>query len=153
MMLRMKRARISSYCWKKKQAAAVDPLTGLPMPGAQPGAAVPGRRQDPAGADDEQFAEEGALAALAALRAARRGDQQSLVDAANAFATQYETLAARRVGQLLQAAEFADGDADLFIQRLDEILAEAPPPETVQKLERGSIFARLMGALRAQRRA
>ena len=109
-----------------------------------------GQQQGAGTADPAQFAE-GELAALQALRAARRGDQQALADAAAAFAGQYETLMGRRIGQILQAAEFADGDADLFRERLNEILAEAPPPEVVDKLQRGGMFARMLGALRGQR--
>jgi phage gp29-like protein len=125
--------------WQKKQAPAVDPMSGLPMGGQRPG-----------NADPAQFAE-GELAALAALKAARRGDQQALAEAAEAFASQYETIMARRIGQVLEAADFAE-DPAVFRQRLDEILAEVPPPETVDKLTRGTFFSRLMGALRAQRR-
>lgn len=126
--------------WRKKQAPAVDPMAGLGIPGERPG-----------NADPAQFAES-ELAALAALKAARRGDQQALAEAATAFAAQYETVMARRVAQVIEAADFAE-DPQLFRDRLDEILAEVPPPETVDKLTRGSLFARMMGALRAQRRA
>ncbi|MGD9599915.1 MAG: DUF935 domain-containing protein [Steroidobacteraceae bacterium] len=132
--------------WEKSQAPAVNPLTGLPNAPGLPTA------QDPGDADPEQFAERPELAALAALRAARRGDQQSLVDAAALFASQHETQMARRVGALLDAAEFAE-DYDTFRTRLDELLAELPPPEQVEPLRRASFFAKMLGALRAQRRA
>lgn len=125
--------------WEKNQAPAVDPLAML-------------TRQDPGDADPAQFAESPELAALAALRAARRGDQQALVEAATMFATQHETMMARRVGALLEAAEFAE-DYDTFRNRLDELLAELPPGEQVEPLRRASFFAKMMGALRAQRRA
>ena len=129
--------------WTRKQATAVNPAA-FPA-GRQPGA------QPPQGnADAAQFAE-GELAALAALRAARRGDQQALTDAAASFADQYETIMGRRVGQILQAVEFADGDEALFRTRLNELLAEAPPPEAADKIARGTMFSRLMGALRGQR--
>jgi len=59
--------------WEKRQAPAINPFAML-------------TRQDPGNADPEQFAESPELAALAALRAARRGDQQALVDAAARFA-------------------------------------------------------------------
>lgn len=131
--------------WEKSQAPAVDPLAMLP--GGRPGVAQP-----PGDADPEQFAERPELAALAALRAARRGDQQALVDAANRFAEQHETMLARRVGALLQAAEFSE-DYGTFSKRLDDLLAELPPPEQTQPLQRATFFARMMGALRAQRGA
>lgn len=117
----------------------------------QPPAMRPGLQPNPDDPDvesDPQFAE---AAALAALKAARRGDQQALVDAAARFASQYETLMGRRIAALLDAAEFAD-DYETFRRRLDEILAEEPEPETTDKLVRASIFARLLGIARTQRR-
>lgn len=125
--------------WEKNQAPAVDPLALNPM------------RQDPGNADPEQFAESSELAALAALRAARRGDQEALVKAAAMFASQHETMMARRVGSLLEAAEFAE-DYDTFRRRLDELMAEAPPAQQVEPIRRASFFAKLLGASRAQRR-
>jgi phage gp29-like protein len=125
--------------WEKKQAAAVDPMAMM-------------ARQDPGNADPAQFAETAEVAALAALRAARRGDQQALVDAAARFAGEYETVMGRRVGQLLEAAEFSE-DFETFKRRLDELIAEAPPVETTEALTRASFFSKMMGALRTQRRA
>lgn len=116
--------------WKKSETPA-------PAVGAPPGAA--------------QFAESEA-AALQALRAARRGDQEALVDAAVHFAEQYQTIVGRQVAAVLQASE-ESGDPELFRRRLNEILADGPPDEAVAKLGRAGIFARMLGALRAQRRA
>lgn len=130
--------------WQKKQAAAMAPM----LPG-EPG--MPGIRQNPGNADAEQFAER-EIAAIQALRAARRGDQQALVDASQHFAEQYETIMGRQVGALLQAADDA-GDFETFRERLNEILEAEPSPEAIDKLTRASMFSRLMGALRAQRRA
>lgn len=131
--------------WEKKQAPAM-------APGAMPGAPGFGSRaQNPGNADPAQFAE-GELAALQALRAARRGDQQALAEAAKAFADQYETIMARQVGAALQAAEFSE-DFETMRARIDEILAQGPAPEAVEKLERATFFSRLLGAFRAQRRA
>jgi len=121
--------------WKKKQAPAVNPLMG----------AIQGRGN----ADQEQFVE-GEAAALAALRAAQRADQQALAEAAEEFAQQYQTIMGERVRQILQAADFAD-DPALLRKRLNDILAEGPVPETTEKVTRASFFARMMGALRAQR--
>lgn len=129
--------------WEKNEAPDMTPGALPGMPGAMP----------PRGRQAADFADPAEVAALAALRAARRGDQDALAEAATAFAEQYETVNGRLVGQVLQAAEFADGDETLFRQRLDEIMAEAVPPEAVAKIERATIFSRLMGALRAQRRA
>lgn len=124
--------------WTKKKEPVVDPTAAL---GLTPGAAVnPG----------EEFAEN-ETAALRALRVARRLDQNALLEAATHFAEQYDTVLGKRVAQILEAAEDA-GDYDLFRQRLDEILAEPSPGETVDKLSRAGFFARLFGAQRVQRK-
>ncbi len=128
--------------WEKSkaQAPAVDPIAKM--------------RQSLIASDANQaeFSDSNELAALAALRSARRGDQQALVNAAKAFADKYESIMGRRVGQLIQAAEFSE-DYETFRRRLDEIMAELPPPEATDALVRAGIFSRLMGALRTQRRA
>lgn len=102
-----------------------------------------------AGDPGAEFAEGEALA-LAAMRAARRGDQQAMFDAARAFAQQYRTINGERVGQLLQAAEFSE-DPATFRRRLDEILAEAPAPTLLDRLTRAIGAGRMLGALRNQR--
>jgi hypothetical protein len=84
--------------------------------------------------------------------AARRADQQALADAATAFAENYESILAKQVGALLEAAEFNE-DPDTFRRRLDELLEQGPTIEQLQPVQRASLFARMMGALRAQRRA
>jgi phage gp29-like protein len=126
--------------WEKTQAPAV-------VPGAMP----PGFGGPAGNADPTQFAE-GEYAALQALRAARRGDQQALAEAAVSFAEQYETILGRQVGAILNAAE-ESGDPEVFRRRLNEILEQQPSAPAVAKLQRGGIFATLMGSLRAQRRA
>lgn len=128
--------------WRRKQAPAM--LPGIMPPGGPGQPAQDG--QQPA-----QFAE-GEAAALAALRSARRGDQQALVDAAVAFAEQYETIMGRQVASILQFAEDA-GDPEVFRQRLNELLEDGPAAESVQKMQRSTFFARMLGALRMQRRA
>lgn len=119
--------------WQKKRQPAA-------LPGALPGAPL----------DPEQFSE-GELAALAALKAARRGDQDAILDAAVRFSEQYETIMGKRVAALLNAAEDA-GDYDTFQRQLNEIMAEVPDTDTTNKLARASVFSRLMGAFRAQRK-
>lgn len=125
--------------WQKKREKT-DPLTAIS------GAIQPQNDDD---ADSQQFAE-GEPVALAALRAARRGDQQSMYDAARIFASRYRTVTGKRVEQLLQAAEFSE-DAETFTRRLNEILAEAPPTGTLDKLTRAIASSRMLGALRNQR--
>lgn len=129
--------------WVKK-AAAPNPLAliaGMQQPGDQQA-----QQQDGA-----QFAEAEA-AALSLLRAARRQDQDTLARAAAQFAERSQSVTGHRVRQVLQAAEVA-GDPDLFFRRLDEMLAEAPPRETLDRLTRAGMASRLLGALRGQRRA
>jgi len=100
-------------------------------------------------ADSEKF-DASQADALAALRAARRADQEALAEAAKHFAEQYQTIMGERVRQVLQAAEFAESP-ELLRMRLNELLEEAPPAETLEKLSRASFFARMMGAFRAKR--
>jgi len=119
--------------WQKKQAAAP-----LMIPGGLPGAPL-----------DQQFAE-GELAAIAALKAARRGDQEAIVQAASHFAEQYQTIMGERVAALLNAAEDS-GDFETFRRKLNEIMADAPAAGATTKLTNSGVFSRLLGAIRAQR--
>jgi phage gp29-like protein len=123
--------------WVKSKAPVQAP--GMPPMGA------------PGGDPNAQFAE-GEVAALQAMRAARRGDQKALADAAVMFAEQYQTIMGRQVGAILQAAEDS-GDPEVFRRRLDELLEQQPAPELIDKVNRAGIFARMLGALRQQRRA
>lgn len=118
--------------WSKRQAPAVAP----------PGAGAFG--QDPQATN---FTES---LALAALKASGRQDQQSLVESAQAFANQYEGVIGTRVQQLIDYAENS-GDYETFRKHLLGMLAEGPTQQTINKIERGNFFARLLGAWRAQR--
>lgn len=129
--------------WEKRETP--DPLAM--MAGAVAGSGGMGTEGQPPG---ESFAE-GESVALAALRAARRTDQQALFNAARMFAEQYQTVTGKRIAQILQAAEFSD-DADTFRRRIDEILAEQPPEGVMDKLRRGLFFGALLGAFRGQRK-
>ncbi len=117
-----------------------DPLTAIA------GAMKPNPKDPKA----QQFAEHEPLA-LAALKAARRGDQDAIFRAAQVFASQYQTVTGGRIAQILQAAEFSD-DPDTFTRQLDEILAEAPDEGAMSKLTNATFFARVLGALRGQRK-
>jgi phage gp29-like protein len=119
---------------------------------ADPIAAMAGALAAPAGQGDpgQDFAE-GENVALAALRVARRKDQQAIFNAAKMFSEQHETVTGKRVKQLLQAAEYSD-DPETFNRRLDEILAEQPPKNTMQALTRSLFFSGLLGALRSNRK-
>lgn len=84
------------------------------------------------------------------LKSARRADQDSIAAASGLFAA--HPVLARRIDQIVKAAEFAD-DETVFQQRIDELLAELPAPETVDNLVRANLFSRLLGGFRLQRRA
>ncbi len=114
----------------------------------QPAPALFGAPGTAKGAPPE-FAE-GERAALAALKAANRADQQAIADAALQFANSYETVMGARVGALLGAAQDSD-DYESFREKLTELLAEVPDDGTTEPLARGSFFSRLLGALRNQR--
>jgi hypothetical protein len=133
--------------WQKKKAPDPVALLARGMPGV-PGA--PDGQGDPPDEGDPDFAE-AESAALAALRAARRGDQQAIFDAASLFADQYQTVMGKRIEQITRAAEFSE-DPETFLRRLDELLAEAPPEGTVEKLTRAFASSRLLAALRNQRK-
>ncbi len=129
--------------WKKK----AEPKQPPALPGAL---GKKGPFGKPAGKQQDEEFVEGELAALAAMRAGRRADQDAILDAAVRFSEQYETVMGQRVAALLNAAEDAD-DFETFRNKLDELLAEVPDPATTEKLTRASVFSRLMGAFRAQR--
>lgn len=131
----------------EKAAPAMDPIALLA--GATAAGNAAGAAND--GAPDENFAE-GENAALAAMKIARRGDQQAMFNAARIYAQNYQTITGRRVDQLLKAAEFSD-DPDTFIRRMDEILAEKPPASAMEKLRRAFFFSGLLGASRVNRKA
>lgn len=95
----------------------------------------------------EEFAE---LGALATIKSSHRRDQQALVEAASSLADKYESIIGDRVRELISLAEETQ-DYATFAARLKQMLAEAPPKQTQQAVERSNIVARLMGALRAQR--
>lgn len=96
-----------------------------------------------------EFAE---LGALAALRGARRIDQQQLSDAATRFASRYPEIIGDRVKQVIDMAE-ATGDYETARRKLVEMMAEGPPAQTVEPLERAGLLSRMLGYFRGQRAA
>lgn len=107
-------------------------------------------RVGPAGmVNNPEFAEEEA-AAIASLRAVKRGDQNAMLSAAVNFANQYETILGARVGALVEAAQDS-GDYETFREKLDELLATVPPPPQSESVMRSNFVSRLLGALRSQR--
>lgn len=94
-----------------------------------------------------EFAE---LPALAALKAGRRIDQQSLADAATYLANRYEGVIGQRVQAILDMAE-ETGDFATMEARLREMMAEPPPRAAQQSVQRATTMARLLGRFRTQR--
>lgn len=95
----------------------------------------------------QQFAES---AAILALKAGQRIDQQALFNDAVKYASQYEGIIGDRVQQLIDLADHS-GDYETFNKLLYEAFAEGSPPQQVQKIERATFITRLMGLFRAQR--
>jgi phage gp29-like protein len=103
---------------------------------------------DPRGPLPAEFTE---ISELASRRAGHRADQESLVQAAEYLATQYQALYGKRVEQMLSYLEDTD-DVDTFRARLTEMLADVPDELAVGKLRDATWVARLMGRLRGQLR-
>lgn len=126
--------------WKKKAPQPVP--AALQRPGMPP---LP--QQDE---DQQQPADFAETAAIARVMAARRGDQDQLVNAAVQFAQQYDTILGRRVASLVDALQYSD-DVETFRRRLDEMASEMPSAEALEPLARATLMSRLLGAFRGQR--
>lgn len=94
--------------------------------------------------DDPVFAE---LSALTATKNAHRADQQTLVEAAQKFATQYRDHVGAQVRQLLEYLDASD-DLETFRRRLADLLEVDPPRNQVESLQRAGFVARLLGRMR-----
>lgn len=112
------------------------------------------RKPTPAEAPADPLAAMGAdfteVSKLALARAGHRADQQSIADAAEYLATHYRSLYGKRIDQIMSYLEDTQ-DAATFRQRLDEMLADVPPPATQEPIRNATWVARLMGRLRNQR--
>lgn len=126
--------------WKKKAPQPVP--AALQRPGMPP---LPQQDDDP-----QQPADFAETAAIARVMAARRGDQDQLVNAAVQFAQQYDTILGRRVASLVDALQYSD-DVETFRRRLDEMASEMPSAEALEPLARATLMSRLLGAFRGQR--
>lgn len=124
--------------WVKAQKVAPPPGFG------PPGLAQPNAND---AEDAQEFAE---LAALATLKNGNRADQRALVEAAQEFGKQFDTILGERVRSILAYAEDAK-DYETMRQRLNELAAESAPRAATEKVKRATFVARLMGALRGQR--
>ena len=115
--------------WKKKEAS--------PLPPAGPGAPIiPAEFQE--------------ISKLTQHRAGLREDPQSLVDAAQYLATQYKEMYGHRIEQLLAYMEETD-DLETFREKLTEMMEDIPTEESVETIQKATLFGRLMGLFRAQR--
>lgn len=101
----------------------------------------------PVGVQQPSFAEP---AVLTALKAAHRGDQLQMVNAASQLARQYEGVIGDRVEQLLNYAEETE-DYETFRRHLRDLLADVPAQQTVEAVQKASLVSRLLGAFRGQR--
>lgn len=115
--------------WVKKQVAPIPAANGL-------------------GAMGPEFSER--LNALANARIDNRADQEQLTRAAELFSQQYAEIYGNRVDQLLAILGETNDFAD-FQSRIASLMAEPPPPESVEKLRNAGFVARLMAMLRGQR--
>ena len=114
--------------WVRRQATTPADLPGTPQ--QQPSFAEP--------------------AVLTALKAAHRGDKLQMVNAAAQLASQYEGVIGARVEQLLNFAEETQ-DYETFRRHLRDLLADVPPQQTVEAVQKASVASRLLGAFRGQR--
>jgi phage gp29-like protein len=98
------------------------------------------------GALPAEFAE---VTSLLQRRANHRSDQQIIADAAAALARDYNALYGDRVEKLIGFLE-ESGDFETFQKHLTDMMAEAAGEDAVQKVQRATIGARLMGMFRGQ---
>lgn len=116
--------------WVKKQAPAIQ----LPPPDQPP--------QQPA-----NFAE---TALLDAMKLGHRADQQAIIDAAERLAGDYQGVVGARVNQILDYADTTKDYATMQA-RLEEMMAELPSQQTVEKIRNATFGSRLLGLLRMQK--
>lgn len=90
------------------------------------------------------------VARLKRERDAVRGDQDQIVRAALNAAEDYEVIIGQQIGGMLKEITDATSFEDAQIA-LRELAAEIPPASTVDKLDRATIGAELLGAYRAQK--
>lgn len=111
--------------WVKKQPIAM-PLPGVPV---------------------EEFAELGNR--INAAKMDNRNDQEAIAVAARQFANQYESLLGARIKEILAYLDDSD-DLVTFREKLEDLMAQAPPEEFVESMEKATFTARLMGLFRRQ---
>lgn len=88
--------------------------------------------------------------ALVAAKMGNRSDQEAIAEAARNFASDYQGVIGNRMEQLTAMLEETN-DLATFREQVTELMAEAPPPEMLQSIERATFFSRLLGAFRSQR--
>lgn len=117
--------------WIKRQAPA-------PMEGQ---ALTNGQGELPA-----EFSE---ITSLLRKRADHRSDQQVIADAAAALARDYNAMYGDRVEKLIGFLE-ESGDFETFQKHLTDMMSDVAGDDAVQKVQRATIGARLMGMFRGQ---
>ncbi|MEM0953313.1 MAG: DUF935 family protein [Pseudomonadota bacterium] len=114
----------------------------------KPPAPVPAQLMtDGTGPMPAEFSE---LNSLLQKRSLHREDQQSLKDAAEFLATQYNEIIGDRVRQILNYLDESD-DIETFRRHLTTMVDEVAPDVTVDAVQKATVFARLMGMFRGQR--
>lgn len=116
--------------WVKKQQP-VNPVTTPNQPPPQPA----------------NFAE---TALLDAMKLGHRSDQQAIIDAAERLASDYQGITGQRINQILDYADTTKDYATMQT-RLEEMMAELPREQTVEKIRNATFGSRLLGLLRMQR--
>lgn len=114
---------------------------------AEPAPMDPGLLTDGSGPLPAEFAE---ISALLQRRTGHREDQQVIADAAEYLSTKYRDIYGKRIDQILSYLEETD-DVETFKAKLNDLIAETAPPESVETIQKATVVGRLMGMLRGQR--
>ena len=107
----------------------------------QPAPFMPQRINQPINYADADF--------LALQKSALDNDQDEMINAARRLAMDAQGTIGDRVAQILAYAEDS-GDLETMRQHIIEMLGQPPTEQTVQRIERASLFSQLMGIFRKQ---
>jgi phage gp29-like protein len=129
--------------FEEAEEVELDPLTGKPKVETKPGEKK----------DDDKKAEfsEAQVAALDELKKARRNDQNVIANAADQFATDYAETMDTIVKEIVARAD-RTGDYRAMAKEIDAIFLDPPDDEMIEKVTRSTVFTRLLGKLRGQRK-
>jgi phage gp29-like protein len=117
--------------WEKREAPQIEP----------------GTLQSGQGPLPDNFTE---VSKLIARRAGNRSDQQDMKDAARYLAGTYDSIYGKRVEQLIGYLE-ESGDMATFEKHINTMMGEAASEQSVEAVQKATVYGRLMGMLRGQR--